>query len=127
MYKENSHKNALNVTFYKRTSQSRPPLAVQATTTFLSWSHSVSSHGFERRKEAPKGECGSFHTEPGQLFWSGSVPTISAFIPQIAAHYPPGSAAAQISWLCDKREEKIFIFSKRMKRFFITLTYERSG
>lgn len=49
-----------------------------------------------------------------------------AFIPLRAAHYPPGSAAAQISWLCDTREEKIFIFSKRMKSFFVNVTYEHS-
>lgn len=68
-------------------------------------------------EEAPEDERGSFHTAPGKSLWSGSgsVPTWNAFIPRRAAHYPLGSAAAQISWLCDtKGKKKIYILKWRV-------------
>lgn len=79
MYKENTHRNALNVMFLQT--------CITIKTGVLPYHNvpvvvplSVSSHGLERPRakiaeEAPEDEGGSFHTALAKSLWSGSVPT----------------------------------------------------
>lgn len=104
MYKENTHRNALNVTFYKHISRRRAPFAVQATTTFRAWnsdsmqnSRGGSTRGWTRHQGSHSGPGPSQHD---MLSFHGELHTIPLVL--LLLKFPG---------FVTQKGKKIFIFS----------------
>lgn len=131
MYKEKSHRNALNVTFYKHRWWWRVPVAVQTTTAFLSGNLSVSSCGLERqhaKQPRRKQQAVNVALQLIQKQDSPPCPGRKSFHSMESCTLSPWFCCCCSNFLAlwHKRGTNIYIL-KVNEGMFVTVTSERSG